>query len=311
MLRLTPRRCALIFPRVAAAPYSSVVPEQLQTVETGTRFDDKWSMQFHAPLPPPPAQATYGRAVPPGSAAAAPAAVVTRQISPWHHIPLVVPTDRVAAGAEARLSSKVELYYVNEIPRGTREKIECSPVTPFNALTQDRNKDGSLRRFTYGDMPFNYGFLPRTYENPDERDTHTNELGDGDPVDVVFLDAQPVPIGAVRRVRVVGAFALLDQGETDWKLLAVPSDSPVRNVDGVPKEVLLAVHGWFKNYKTTDGKPENRFAFEGRPMDADLAVAVVAECAKQYNAAVDRLRSGLVQVKKEFWIPDAAEPKKK
>lgn len=66
------------------------------------------------------------------------------------------------------------MNFVNEIPKGTRAKMECNPNEPFNPLMQDI-KNGKLRDFTYGDIPFNYGFIPQTWESPKETCPHTSQ----------------------------------------------------------------------------------------------------------------------------------------
>ena len=55
--------------------------------------------------------------------------------------------------------------YVNEIPSGTRAKMEVATKVEMNPVKQDVKK-GKLRFFTYGDIPFNYGCLPQTWEDP-------------------------------------------------------------------------------------------------------------------------------------------------
>ena len=45
---------------------------------------------------------------------------------------------------------------------------------------------------------------------------------------------------------------------------------------------------WFKTYKLPDGQPENRFGFDGKPVDCDLAGLVINETHDAYKA----LKSG-------------------
>lgn len=278
--RLSRSRLALMMPTIGRSPVPAILPSQLAMKEPGTRFDDAWSLSF--------VDAATGHAT-----------------SPWHNLPLAMPNRKFPTPGESMtISPQTHFLFVNEIAKGMRQKLECSTTKAANPLVQDRNKDGSLRLFTYDDLPFNYGFLPRTFENPEVVDTRTGKLGDGDPVDVVCLDPTPKAVGQVSEVRIVGAFALLDQGETDWKMLAVPIDSPWKNIDHVPTQMLYSVHRWFQMYKTTDGKPENRFAFDGKPVDADYAIEVIAETAQQYLAVA----SGKVSTtmgKKTFWFPSA------
>ena len=79
-----------------------------------------------------------------------------RQISPWHDVPLC----RVGHGAEGQIYNMV-----CEIPRYTRAKFECSTGEPYNPIKQD-TQHGKLRYYKHGDIMFNYGFLPQTWEDP-------------------------------------------------------------------------------------------------------------------------------------------------
>uniref|UniRef100_A0A2K6MWC5 inorganic diphosphatase n=1 Tax=Rhinopithecus bieti TaxID=61621 RepID=A0A2K6MWC5_RHIBE len=76
--------------------------------------------------------------------------------------------------------------------------------------------------------------------------------------------------GEVIHVKILGILALIDEGETDWKLIAInvndPEASKFHDIDDVEKfkpGYLEATLNWFRLYKVPDGKPENQFAFNG------------------------------------------------
>lgn len=46
----------------------------------------------------------------------------------------------------------------------------------------------------------------------------TQAKGDGDPIDVCEIGEAVGYIGQVKQVKVLGTLALLDEGETDWKV---------------------------------------------------------------------------------------------
>ncbi|MES1908285.1 MAG: hypothetical protein MHM6MM_001247 [Cercozoa sp. M6MM] len=75
------------------------------------------------------------------------------EISPWHDIPL-------HHGQSGRIFNAVI-----EIPRWTRAKYEISTGEEMNPIKQDV-KNGKLRYYQYGDIMFNYGAMPQTWENP-------------------------------------------------------------------------------------------------------------------------------------------------
>jgi len=132
-----------------------------------------------------------------------------------------------------------------EIPAGTNAKWETSAGQ--EALEWERLEDGTLRVVAYLAYPANYGMVPGTLL--DEASG-----GDGDPLDVVVLGPAQ-PRGAIVPVRLIGALALLDDGEVDDKLLAVPGKGPFAGIEDVRQldERYPGVTGilatWFANYK--------------------------------------------------------------
>lgn len=82
----------------------------------------------------------------------------------------------------------------------------------------------------------------------------------------------------------VGVLGLLDDGETDWKLVAIsvndPLASQVNNIADVDKHfpgLLSATHEWFRIYKIPAGKAQNVFAFNGDFKDRDFALKKIIE----------------------------------
>lgn len=58
--------------------------------------------------------------------------------------------------------------------------------------------------------------------------------GDNDPVDVVEIGSRAHRQGQVTRVRVLGALAMIDDGELDWKVIAIdPSDPEAHGLKSV------------------------------------------------------------------------------
>ena len=178
------------------------------------------------------------------------------RLSPWHDIPL-----SRSAGSPALLN------YVCEIPRGTRPKYEISTGLEGNPIVQDVTKDGKLRdykldsltncAFTRGGTrrsapvtPHAYlppplpadGALPQTWENPLVPDGLTSLLGDGDPVDVCEIGGRLATTGEAYTVKVLGVLAMIDGGETDWKVLAIRADDPraegLRDITTAPASVV-------------------------------------------------------------------------
>lgn len=64
---------------------------------------------------------------------------------------------------------------------------------------------------------------------------------------------------------------LLDEGETDWKVLVIDVNDPlapklnsIEDVRMYCPGLLEATVNWFRYYKLPDGKPENKVAFAGQ-----------------------------------------------
>jgi len=196
-------------------------------------------------------------------------------ISPWHDIPLY-----------ANQQNKT-FNMVVEIPRWSNAKMEIATKEPLNPIKQDEKK--SLPRFVQNVFPhkgyiWNYGALPQTWENPEHRDEHTGALGDNDPIDVVEIGQKVQPRGSVIEVKVLGLIALLDEGETDWKLISINTNDPLApqlndivDVDKHLPGLLSATSEWFRIYKIPSGKPANTFAFNGQFKDRAFAHQIIEQ----------------------------------
>jgi inorganic pyrophosphatase len=213
-------------------------------------------------------------------------------ISPVHDIPLATNTSAV-------------YNMVVEIPRFSNAKLEMSSKLPYNPIVQDKNKKTGAPRFVRNLFPFkgyihNYGALPQTWEDPAMTDPHTGFPGDGDPLDVCEIGGAVGTPGQVKQVKVVGCMALIDENETDWKILAIDTADPlaaevsdVADVERVFPGLLAATHTWFRDYKKADGKPANSFASfktsessageESRVQGRDFALCIIDECNQAWK----------------------------
>ena len=137
------------------------------------------------------------------------------RLSPWHDISLGFKTLNDSNGNES-----LYFNYVNEIEKLGRAKMECCLTEKWNPIKQDIKK-GKLRYFTYGDLPFNYGFVSQTWENPNEGSEYSDNKdlkGDGDPVDVVEISENSIERGIVVPIKVLSVLGLVDEGKRLWNL---------------------------------------------------------------------------------------------
>ena len=139
------------------------------------------------------------------------------------------------------------LNAVSEIPAGTVEKRQYDIDT--NTVPIDL-RNGQPRLIRFLPYPANYGFIPSTRMNKEEG-------GDGDALDV-FVLCGAVPSGTVLEVEPIGIIELLDAGERDDKLVALPVDPALRTVEAddiheLPEAARNILVTWLLNYDPEDG----------------------------------------------------------
>lgn len=67
----------------------------------------------------------------------------------------------------------------------------------------------------------------KTFEDPNFISPYTNKKGDNDPIDVLEIGASVATVGEIKQVKVLGIIGLLDQDETDWKVIVIDSKDPL------------------------------------------------------------------------------------
>jgi inorganic pyrophosphatase len=217
-----------------------------------------------------------------------------RERSPWHHIPLFSNELDESLRHPHETGSNNIFHFVNEIPKGARAKLEIAGDESFNPIKQDV-KNGKPR-FYHFDSLVNYGCLPQTWEDPDHVDEHTKYGGDNDPIDVVEIGSRVAAIGDVYAVKVLGVLGMIDDGETDWKVVAINVNDPlaplVDDIGDLAKTPLADsvanIHRWFRDYKIPDGKKPSEFAFGGKAMGRDFAVDVILQTHESWKELVGR-----------------------
>eukprot|EP00439_Symbiodinium_sp_Y106_P017942 s3962_g2.t1 len=105
-----------------------------------------------------------------------------------------------------------------------------------------------------------------------------------DPIDVIELGARQRSVGSIVRVKILGILAMIDDDETDWKVLTIALDddkAPIvhdlNDVEAHWPGALRSLTDWLRMYKTAEGKKENKFGFAGKPQSAEFAKQVVEE----------------------------------
>ncbi|XP_074983659.1 inorganic pyrophosphatase 2, mitochondrial isoform X5 [Caretta caretta] len=224
-----------------------------------------------------------------------------KYISPFHDIPLFAGSKEdkeVPAKRSKTNGSEVVFNMVVEVPRWSNAKMEIATKEPLNPIKQDI-KRGKLRYvaniFPHKGYIWNYGALPQTWEDPHHKDKDTGCCGDNDPIDVCEIGTKVHSLGEIIQVKVLGVMALIDEGETDWKIIAISVDDPeaqkIHDIDDVKKHkpgYLEATAEWFRFYKVPDDKPENQFAFNGEFKDKDFAVEIIKSTHEYWKALLHK-----------------------
>ena len=138
----------------------------------------------------------------------------------------------------------------------------------------------------------------QTWEDPNVTHVETKAKGDNDPLDVCEIGELVATPGQIKQVKILGVMALLDEGETDWKIIVIDVNDPLaprlNDIEDVERHLpglLRATNEWFRIYKIPDGKPENQFAFSGECKNKKYATDIVRECAEAW----ERLITGKTQ----------------
>jgi inorganic pyrophosphatase len=128
---------------------------------------------------------------------------------------------------------------VIEIPAGTDAKWEVELDSGDLAWEY---RDGKPRIVNYVGYPGNYGMVPQT------------KLGKGDAIDILVLGA-PLERGSIVQTKLIGVLEMIDGGEPDSKLIAVPLDSHFNRVNNIGEldenfpGVSTIISLWFDHYK--------------------------------------------------------------
>lgn len=186
---------------------------------------------------------------------------------------------------------------VVEVPRWLNAKFEISTTAAGNPIVQDMKK-GKVRfvanLFPYHGYIHNYGAFPQTWEDPTETSDIDGLRGDGDPLDVCEIGLEVLPTGTVKKVKILGSLALIDDGELDWKVIVVNCEDAladevfdIHDVFVKCPGLLEATREWFRDYKLPDGKPRNKFAMSGTYRNKKETIRTIQECHGAWRRLVE------------------------
>lgn len=155
-----------------------------------------------------------------------------------------------------------------EIPKGSKVKYELDKETGL--LKMDRIL------YTSTVYPANYGFVPRTLAD------------DGDPLDVLVLCNEVIQPMTLVNCMPIGVIKMVDGGELDEKIIAVPTGDPnykhYYDIKELPKHIFEEMMHFFEVYKMLEHKEtavkEICHKYE--------AIEIIRKCLAQYNEKYDK-----------------------
>ncbi|HEX5429805.1 MAG TPA: inorganic diphosphatase [Patescibacteria group bacterium] len=156
-----------------------------------------------------------------------------------------------------------EFNVVIEIPQGSQDKYEYDEE--LDVIKLDRVLYGAQR------YPANYGFVPET------------RAADGDHTDVLLFSTNPIPSATIVVARPIGIMEMVDSGEVDNKILAVPVKDPrfnnVSDFKDLSEHTPKEIQNFFETYKALQGKKVEIKGFAGK----ESAIKELEETYKSYK----------------------------
>lgn len=149
-----------------------------------------------------------------------------------------------------------------EIPKGGANKYEYD--TALGVFHLDRP--------LYSPMfyPGDYGFIPGTLSP------------DGDPLDIITLIEQPTFPGCLVEVRPIGLLRMIDTGEPDKKIIAVPERDPrfkeIHKISQVFPHIREEIVHFFEIYKQLERKKTVIKGWSG----VTEACGRISECREEF-----------------------------
>ncbi len=162
-----------------------------------------------------------------------------------------------------------------EIPKNSKIKYEYDRHT----------KEIMVDRILYGSStyPLNYGFVKEALD------------WDGDELDALIISDQSFIPGCIVPVRIIGAMEMIDDGETDTKLITVIDCDPrydnINKIEDLAKHILLEIEDFFNNYKNLQKKNVITKGFK----DANWAINEYNECVELMDKYKDMPKKDFIK----------------
>jgi len=159
----------------------------------------------------------------------------------------------------------VLLNMIIEVISGSRDKYEY--YSPWESFMLDRIIPSSVV------FPVDYGFVPQTWYDDD------------DPLDIMVLSYEPLEVGCLVKVRVIGALIIEDERGIDPKILSVLVNDArfegYKDITDVHPHRLREIQEFFETYKRLEPTKWAKFKEWKNCEDAKKIVEYAIEKYKQ------------------------------
>jgi inorganic pyrophosphatase len=156
------------------------------------------------------------------------------------------------------------LNMVIEVISNSRDKYEYN--LKWEAFVLDRIIPSSVV------FPVEYGFVPQTW------------FEDGDPLDIMALSYEPLEVGAIAKVKVIGALIIEDEEGIDPKILSVLVNDArfegYKDISDIHKHELVEIQEFFETYKRLE---PHKWAKAKGWKNAQEAMEIVDHAMKNYE----------------------------
>ena len=199
-----------------------------------------------------------------------------------------------------------------EIPKNERAKIELAKNEAKNPLRFDyiKTDDHNVLRYFGIDPIFNIGFFPQTLETLNTT-ADKKFKGIDDPLNAIEIGQNPLKIGEIVDVYVLGSFCVLDKvsKEADWKIVVINRYEAEKHfLDYVSKKpedfehkYINDIMNWHKIYKTFEGSNEKMIQNE-KLHDIKESLALISNSHHNYLLLKDKKIEGIDYLKYNFDI---------
>ncbi len=161
------------------------------------------------------------------------------------------------------------LNMVIEVTSGSRDKYEYN--TKLEAFVLDRIIPSSVV------FPVEYGFVPQTW------------FDDGDPLDIMALSYEPLQVGCMVKIKVIGALIIEDEEGIDAKILSVLVNDArfegYHDIADVHAHQLKEIQEFFETYKRLE---PHKWAKAKEWKNAKEAMEIVNYAMRKYSELIGK-----------------------